>query len=1161
MSTASNSNSVSLRTPALLHVVRRPLISLSAVLVLLTICTSLVWAAIPISTSTPYIQNFDAIGTSTTATLPTDFKADIQTAVRTVGNFATAGTATTRSGGTNLSTTAANGIYNFGSTADNNERAVGFLSSGSATQSGNLYAQLQNNTGSAVTALQISYNVEKYRNGLNPAGFRIQLFYSLDGTTWNNAGSDFQTSFTANADNTGFDSAPGATVAVSNKVLSVTIPNGSFVYLAWNYSVASGTTTTNAQALGIDDISIIGIGSGPTNPAGSGFADPSTVQAGTSTLLTVAVTPGSTPPSTGLSVTADLSSIGGSVSQQFFDDGTHGDAVAGDNVFSYQATVPGATNAGAKMIPISISDAQSRTGNTAISLTVTPSTTPPTGVGAANPNSLNLGDTTLLTVTVTPGGTPTSTGITVNGDLSQIGGSASQQFYDDGTHGDAVAGDNVFSFQIAIASGTSPGAKSLPISIGDAQSRTNTASIALSIIPPPPPTTVKISQVYGGGGNSGATYTNDFIEIFNQSGVPVDISGWSVQYGSATVTTWSATPICPSGTCVIAPYHYFLVQESAGAGGTTALPTADATGTIAMSGTQAKVALVASTVVLSGACPVNPAIVDLVGYGAANCSEVSPTPVLSNTTAAVRKNNGCIDTDNNLNDFVVVGPIPRNSAAPANYCGGDPARLSGVGVGTPGSLEPASETLLTVKVTPATNPPSQNTKVVADLTPIGGAAIQPFYEDGSHGDQTAGDNTFSFEATIGPFIPTGVKNILTTISDDEDREETEPITLTIQSPTCGVERWSVKVGVDPDAPQVNLNNPIATTIDNLRSFPAPVDPPGPPDNARVVPTETTVWVVDATMTLFKKETDVDYHIVIQDDNGHTMVTEIPSPACLITTDPPRVPSYSPFSAAIANARAKFDAKFAATPFFQQVSVPVRVTGVGFFDFIHGQTGVAPNGIELHPILDINFLNTTTTTLMSNVNPSQFGQPVAFTATVMANGTTIPTGQVNFYDGGNPGGTLIGSAMLDANGQATLMTSSLSAGPHSITAGYDGDNSSTKSTSTAVAQSVNAPIAGSTQLITTATLSKLGDDSYEAAVKITNKGTGTALNVQVSNATLGSATGSPLPQGVFNIPPGGFVTTTVYFPANAGNSGASVVERYSGTYSGGTFVGSIRAVLP
>ena len=139
---------------------------------------------------------------------------------------------------------------------------------------------------------------------------------------------------------------------------------------------------------------------------------------------------------------------------------------------------------------------------------------------------------------------------------------------------------------------------------------------------PPPPTTVKISQVYGGGGNSGSTYTNDFIEIFNQSAVPVNISGWSVQYAGATVTTpWNVTPLCTSAPCYIQPGHYYLIQESAGAGGTTALPTADASGGVLMSGTQAKVALVASTVALTGACPSDPTIVDKVGYGAANCCD------------------------------------------------------------------------------------------------------------------------------------------------------------------------------------------------------------------------------------------------------------------------------------------------------------------------------------------------------------------------------------------------------------------------------------------------------------------------------------------------------------------------------------------------------------
>ncbi len=111
---------------------------------------------------------------------------------------------------------------------------------------------------------------------------------------------------------------------------------------------------------------------------------------------------------------------------------------------------------------------------------------------------------------------------------------------------------------------------------------------------------VVISQVYGGGGNSGATFKNDFIEVFNAGSTTANLSGWSVQYASAAGTTWQVTNL--SGT--LAPGQYFLVQEAQGAGGTTALPTPNATGTIAMSATSGKVALVSSTNALSGGCPV-----------------------------------------------------------------------------------------------------------------------------------------------------------------------------------------------------------------------------------------------------------------------------------------------------------------------------------------------------------------------------------------------------------------------------------------------------------------------------------------------------------------------------------------------------------------------------
>ena len=1009
------------------------------------------WADIPLSTSTASVQNFDGVGSSATAPVPADFRVDALSVVRTVGSFSNAGAATQRAGGANLSTSAGNGIYNFGSgatSAGGTDRAIGFLSSGTATFSGNLYAQLVNNTGGDLSGLQISYSVEKYRNGSNPAGFRIQMFYSLDGSTWTNAGNSFLTSFAANADNTGFATAPGATAPVSG-TLNVSIPNGRKFFLAWNYSVASGTTTTNAQALAVDDISILGIaGSTQTNPAGTGAANPNPVQAGHTTLLTTTVTPGTNPASTGLAVTGNLSAIGGAATQPFFDDGTHGDLVAGDNIFSFLATVPANTNPGSKTIPETITDAQSRTGSASISLNVTASSTPPTGTGSAVPNSLAEGGTTLLTVQVTPGSNPASTSLSVVADLSSIGGSSAQQFFDDGTHGDATPNDNVFSFQVVLPANT-PGPRSLPVTISDAQGRSSATTISLTVQSPPAPNTVKISQVYGGGGNSGSTYTHDFIEIYNQQSTPIDISSWSVQYNSAGATgAWQSTNLCPPGvdqngnavprTCSLLPGHYYLIQESQGAGGTTSLPAADITGMIALSATSGKVALVAGASVLSGACPTDSSVVDLVGYGSANCSESAPTPALSNTTAAVRKGNGCIDTENNVNDFVIVGPIPRNSAAPANSCGGDPTRPSGLGIATPASLEPASDVLLTVKVTPATAPPSTAIAVVTDLTAIGGASLQQLYDDGTHGDQTAGDNVFSFQATIAPFIPTGAKNLVAAITDAEGRTATAPITLTVQSPTCGVERWSVKTGTDPDAVSVDLGNPRPATIADLGAIPPPAVPP---DNARVAPTETTVFVVNGTMTLFKKETDVDYHIVVQDDSGHTIISEIPSPACV-------APS-SPFAPAVAAARAKFNARLTATPQFQTVSIPVQIKGVGFFDFIHGQTGVAPNGIELHPVLDVNFTNTTTTNLASNPNPAQFGQRVAITATV-SNPIDTPTGNVTFFEGG----VSLGSIVLDPAGRATLTTTALSVGSHSLVASYEGDTKSAPSTSAQLIQVVN-----------------------------------------------------------------------------------------------------------
>ena len=108
--------------------------------------------------------------------------------------------------------------------------------------------------------------------------------------------------------------------------------------------------------------------------------------------------------------------------------------------------------------------------------------TEPVASGAASPASLAAGDQTLLSVDVTPGANPDSTGLSVTADLSAIGGAASQAFYDDGSHGDETAGDLRFSFLATVAGDTAPGPKSLPVGVEDGEGRSAAASIALSVV-------------------------------------------------------------------------------------------------------------------------------------------------------------------------------------------------------------------------------------------------------------------------------------------------------------------------------------------------------------------------------------------------------------------------------------------------------------------------------------------------------------------------------------------------------------------------------------------------------------------------------------------------------------------------------------------------------
>ena len=176
---------------------------------------------------------------------------------------------------------------------------------------------------------------------------------------------------------------------------------------------------------------------------------------------------------------------------------------------------------------------------------------------------------------------------------------------------------------------------------------------------------VLISQIYGGGGNVGAVYQNDFIELYNRGGTAVDLSSWSLQYSGSTNGNWKKTDLAG----VIEPAHYYLVQTTSNI--TTnglPLPVPDCIRTNNLNATLGKIVLLNNQTLLPAgtASPVDlPELIDFVGYGAVDAWEGSgPTPSPSATLSIVRGGSGSIDSDDNAADFLTTAPNPRNSSSP-----------------------------------------------------------------------------------------------------------------------------------------------------------------------------------------------------------------------------------------------------------------------------------------------------------------------------------------------------------------------------------------------------------------------------------------------------------------------------------------------------------------
>ena len=183
---------------------------------------------------------------------------------------------------------------------------------------------------------------------------------------------------------------------------------------------------------------------------------------------------------------------------------------------------------------------------------------------------------------------------------------------------------------------------------------------------------VVISQVYGAGGNTGATLNRDYVELFNRGSVAVDMTGWSIQYNSATGTNAWLFNLIPSGATIQPGKYYLIAFGPVGANGTAiATPDFDSTaaGFLALSGSNGRLALASFSTAIPAGCATGAGIIDVVGYGTANCYEgTAATAALTSTTAAFRANGGCTDTNSNSADFTTATPAPRNSSSAANTC-------------------------------------------------------------------------------------------------------------------------------------------------------------------------------------------------------------------------------------------------------------------------------------------------------------------------------------------------------------------------------------------------------------------------------------------------------------------------------------------------------------
>ncbi|HEX6160579.1 MAG TPA: DNA/RNA non-specific endonuclease, partial [Thermoanaerobaculia bacterium] len=345
-----------------------------------------------------------------------------------------------------------------------------------------------------------------------------------------------------------------------------------------------------------------------------------------------------------------------------------------NNVFVWSAT------AGAGVANVAVSAGQG-SGNVTYSVTLAAGFSGTASFTASLSDNVNAATTRTVNIAVTPNvpNNPPSINAFANPVVTVAQDAAAFNVIFSGSDDNAVyqwsatTGTGVSAVAVIAGQGTASatysvtlqpgfsGTASFTVVLSDSVNPNATANATVTVTPAPPPPLdhVVISQVYGGGGNTQATYTHDFVELYNPDTVAHDLTGWTIQYGSTSGTTWQVHPL--GGT--LQPGEYYLIRLGTNGNVGLPVPAANIDGSINLSGTNGKVALVRGGDPLD-ACAVNdPLLVDLVGYGTANCREgATNAPAPSNTLSIFRKNGGFTDTNVNGADFVTGTPNPRRTA-------------------------------------------------------------------------------------------------------------------------------------------------------------------------------------------------------------------------------------------------------------------------------------------------------------------------------------------------------------------------------------------------------------------------------------------------------------------------------------------------------------------